>query len=359
MKTKLLLLCLVLSGCSLAQKPSVQAGRTNTQIIDFILGFQEKRIVELAEAMPADKYDFAPTTGEFRGVRTFGEQLKHIAADHYLLGAGILGENPPSDVTNDERGSASVHTKAEIIAYLKDSFAYMHRAAAVIDEAKKPIPTPAISPWPAGTATRLGVAIEDCVHTWDHYGQLVEYLRMNGIVPPGSAVPSASSGPAQKRTTMSAALDFWISNAEKEIVSAADAMPEEKYSFAPSNGEFSGARTFAQQVKHLAANNYRMASRMLSQQATPAQEAETGPDDVHSKEQIMDYVRGSFVALHGAAATVSTENALAAVFPGRSGTAKQNTRVQFAIDAVAHSYDHYGQMVEYLRMNGIVPPASR
>jgi hypothetical protein len=62
----------------------------------------------------------------------------------------------------------------------------MHRAAAAIDDANSPIPTPKISPWPEGTATRLGVAIEDCVHTWDHYGQLVEYLRMNGVVPPAS-----------------------------------------------------------------------------------------------------------------------------------------------------------------------------
>jgi hypothetical protein len=97
---------------------------------------------------------------------------------------------------------------------------------------------------------------------------------------------------------------------------------------------------------------------MLGQQATPDQEAETGPDEVRSKAQVMDYLRDSFVALHRAAATVNAENALTPVFPSRS-TSRQNTRIQFAIDAVAHSYDHYGQMVEYLRMNGIVPPASR
>jgi uncharacterized damage-inducible protein DinB len=261
-----------------------------------------------------------------------------------------------------------VRTKPQIIAYLKDSFAYMHRAAAAIDDAKAPIPTPAISPWPDGTATRLGVAIEDCVHTWDHYGQLVEYLRMNGIVPSGSGAPSKAnapsqtskaSAPAQTTTTMSNALDFWISNTEKEVVSAADAMPEDKYSFAPTGGEFTGVRTFAEQVKHLAANNYRMAARILGQTATPDQETETGPDNVRSKAQIMGYVRGSFVALHGAAATITAENAVTSVWPARVGTSQQNTRVQFVVDAVAHSYDHYGQIVEYLRMNGIVPPASR
>jgi DinB family protein len=185
MKTRLFVCLIAMSAC-FTQYSRAQANRTNTQIVDFILNLQEKEVVGVAEAMPAEKYDFAPTSGGFKGVRTFAEQLKHIAADNYLLGAGILGEKPPGDVNDDERGSSSVRNKPQIIAYLRDSFAYMHHAAAAIDDAKAPIPTPHISPWPAGTATRLGVAIEDCVHTWDHYGQLVEYLRMNDIVPPGS-----------------------------------------------------------------------------------------------------------------------------------------------------------------------------
>jgi hypothetical protein len=160
---------------------------------------------------------------------------------------------------------------------------------------------------------------------------------------------------AQSRLTVSAALDFWITNTEKEVVAAADAMPEEKYSFAPTAGEFTGARTFAQQVKHLAANNYRMAAYMLTQIPTPDQESETGPDAVRSKTQIMDYVKGSFVALHRAVAIVDERNIAAPL----AVPIRQKTLLQLAIDAVAHSYDHYGQMVEYLRMNGIVPPASR
>jgi uncharacterized damage-inducible protein DinB len=164
---------------------------------------------------------------------------------------------------------------------------------------------------------------------------------------------------AQNSVPVSQALDFWIANAEKEVVSAADAMPEEKYSFAPTTGQFAGVRTFAQQVKHLAANNYRMAARIVGQTPTPNQEAETGPETVQSKGQIMDYVKGSFVALHRAAATITAENGFLPVLSTRIGTTMQNTRVQFVVDAVAHSYDHYGQMVEYLRMNGIVPPASR
>jgi hypothetical protein len=162
---------------------------------------------------------------------------------------------------------------------------------------------------------------------------------------------------AQTRLTVSQALDFWITTAENEVVPAADAMPEEKYSFAPTHGEFGGVRTFAQQVKHLAANNYRMAAYILSQAPTPNQVSETGPDTVQSKAQIMDYVEGSFAALHRAVAVINDANLLEPMpsYP----SPKQKTRLQLAEDVVAHAYDHYGQMVEYLRMNGIVPPASR
>lgn len=160
---------------------------------------------------------------------------------------------------------------------------------------------------------------------------------------------------AQTRLTVSQALDFWITNTEKEVTSTADAMPEDKYAFAPTAGEFTGARTFAQQVKHLAANNYRMAAYILSHQPTPDQESETGPQAISSKAQIMDYLKGSFQALHAAAAVINEENMVVPL----AVAARQNTRLQWAVDAVAHSYDHYGQMVEYLRMNGIVPPASR
>ena len=109
------------------------------------------------------------------------------------------------------------------------------------------------------------------------------------------------SGPAQSNNpaaihTVGQALDFWISNTETRVVSAADAMPEEKYSYAPTAGEFAGVRTFAQQIKHLAANNYRMAAYILNQTPTPDQESEAGPDTVQSKAQIMDYLKGSFAS---------------------------------------------------------------
>jgi DinB superfamily len=173
---------------------------------------------------------------------------------------------------------------------------------------------------------------------------------------------SIGSAPAQSNHstaihTVGQALDFWVTNTETRVVSAADAMPEEKYSYAPTAGEFAGVRTFAQQIKHLAANNDRMAAYILNQTPTPEQESEAGPDTVQSKSQIMDYLRGSFAMLHRAMATIDEGNMLKpmAASPGPL----QKTRLQLAVDAVAHSNDHYGQMVEYLRMNGIIPPASR
>ena len=160
---------------------------------------------------------------------------------------------------------------------------------------------------------------------------------------------------AQTRSTISQALDFWISNVERDVVSASDAMPEEKYSFAPTAGEFTGVRTFAEQVKHLSAANYQLAARILGESPRHGEHDETAPDSIKSKAQIMDYVKGSFAELHRAAAAISGVNMLQpiATSPGPP------TRFECAVDAVAHSYDHYGQMVEYLRMNGIVPPSSR
>jgi len=178
------------------------------------------------------------------------------------------------------------------------------------------------------------------------------------------SLPLVSGGTARSQNskstsihTVSQALDFWITNTENLVIPAAEAMPEEKYSFAPTAGEFTGVRTFAQQIKHLAANNYRMAAYMLSQTPTLDQESETGPDAVQSKAQIIGYVKGSFAALHRAIATINEGNMLEPLTAYPSP--RQRTRLQLAVDVVAHSSNHYGQMVEYLRMNGIVPPASR
>jgi len=173
----------------------------------------------------------------------------------------------------------------------------------------------------------------------------------------GSGTARAQHSEAAPIRTVSQALDFWITNTENLVVPAADAMPAEKYSFAPTAGQFTGVRTFAQQIKHLAANNYRMAAYILNETPTPDQMSETGPDTVQSKPQIMEYVKGSFAVLHRAITSINEGNMLEPLTT--SPSIGQKNRLQLAVDVVAHSSNHYGQMVEYLRMNGIVPPASR
>jgi hypothetical protein len=93
----------------------------------------EKVIVSAADAMPADKYGFAPTDGEFKGVRTFGQQVKHVAAANHILAAAALGEEPPADA-GDELGPEAVRTKEEILDYLNGSFARLSKAIDAIGE---------------------------------------------------------------------------------------------------------------------------------------------------------------------------------------------------------------------------------
>jgi uncharacterized damage-inducible protein DinB len=157
--------------------------RTVTQVLDRTVTNVESEFVPAAEAMPEDKFGFAPSNGEFKGVRTFGEQVKHVAAVNYIFGAAILSEKVPVDV-GDESGPASMKTKVEIVNYLKESFAYVHKAIQTIND--KNLVEPLKSPFGEGSVTRLGLATSVAAHGYDHYGQMVEYLRMNGIVPPAS-----------------------------------------------------------------------------------------------------------------------------------------------------------------------------
>ena len=159
--------------------------------------------------------------------------------------------------------------------------------------------------------------------------------------------------PAEPRT-VSQVVDFWVTDTEQLLVPAADAMPETKYTFAPSNGEFSGVHTFAEQVKHLAAANYQLAAATLGEEPPAGTDHETAPESVKTKAQVMDYLKGSFISLHRAALALNEKNMDDAI-PSKGN----RTRLLMLIDALVHSSNHYGQIVEYLRMNNIVPPASR
>jgi uncharacterized damage-inducible protein DinB len=150
-----------------------------------LLNLVEKEIISAVDAMPADKFGFAPTDGEFKGVRTFGQMVKHFSATNHILAAAALGEEPPAEA-GDELGPENVRTKAEILTYLKGSFVHLDKAVEAIGQANIPVNASPISPLRRGEVTRLALITETLLHAYDHYGQLVEYLRMNGVVPPAS-----------------------------------------------------------------------------------------------------------------------------------------------------------------------------
>jgi hypothetical protein len=144
----------------------------------------EKQVVEVAEAMPEDKFNFSPESlnipgAEYKGVRTFAVQVKHVAASNYLIWSPVTGDKLPEGL-KDGNGPENLKTKADIIRFLKDSFALGHKVAAMLTtENMLQVPEHSKSP-------RLYLATFGVAHAYDHYGQMVEYLRMNGIVPPAS-----------------------------------------------------------------------------------------------------------------------------------------------------------------------------
>lgn len=176
-------LCLTISSSPAFSQASKSEPRTVSQVLDRSVSNVEREFVSAAEAMPEDKYPFAPTTGEFKGVRDFGQQVKHVAAVNYMVAGAMLGEKAPVDL-GGENGPDSIKSKADIVKFLKDSFTYVHKAVSATDEKNQVAEVK--SPFGQGSATRLGLATLIVGHCFDHYGQIVEYLRMNSIVPPAS-----------------------------------------------------------------------------------------------------------------------------------------------------------------------------
>ncbi len=172
-----------------AQQAVQQAPATIASVVDRDIDAIEKQILDVAEAMPEDKFNFSPEGlnipgSEYKGVRSFAAQLKHVATSNYYIWWRLTGENLPEGLGDDGNGPASIKTKAEIIKFLKDSFALGHRAAATLTN-ETMLQTPQGS-----KSTRLRLAVFGVSHACDHYGQMVEYLRMNGIIPPASRAKS-------------------------------------------------------------------------------------------------------------------------------------------------------------------------
>jgi uncharacterized damage-inducible protein DinB len=155
---------------------------------DVLSSFQED-LMGVVKAMPAEKFGFAPSAEIFapsqkpdylspdnKGVRSFGAMVAHIAQANYYFGGALSGLKPDVDV----KAIGSLTDKDKLVAALAASFDFLHKAIGTMTaqnafESVK------------GTQTRASLAGFAIAHGFDHYGQLVEYLRMNGIVPPASA----------------------------------------------------------------------------------------------------------------------------------------------------------------------------
>ena len=156
-------------------KPAVGAQMTPSATYDKLLSGMEKEFVDAAEAMPEDKFNFSPTQGEFKGVRSFGAQVKHVAeANYYFFGGGMS----EADMKTKSDAIEKLTAKADIIQALKDSFTQAHTFIGGI--------TPENAFVMTASGTRGGMSAFGIAHMMDHYGQMVVYLRMNGIVPPAS-----------------------------------------------------------------------------------------------------------------------------------------------------------------------------
>lgn len=191
-------------------------------------------------------------------------------------------------------------------------------------------------------------------------------LVVSMLTGPLGKVPAQQPTAAEmsKNETVASALLRDLQSQEYELRSAAEAMPEEKYAYRPAEGKFQNekpefgpaeVRTFAEQVKHVACSNFAFAAEFDGTKP-PAACDKGGPSPARSKKELLIYLRDSFAALRKSLGAITTQNMFQ---PIEGPYAGPNTRLGLATVVIWHNADHYGQMSLYLRLNGIVPPASR
>jgi uncharacterized damage-inducible protein DinB len=195
MRLRYICTALILGGCTLVgsahtgsanAKVAVGTQMSPVQAQGELLNLFEHEFMGVAQAMPADKYGFSPTAATFatsqgakyEGVRTFAQEISHVTLANYYFASKILGEKIPVD----PKSIQSLTTKEDLLKAAADSFAYAHKALATITPENAYLAFDGVD----GLHTRSVIASFIAAHGFDHYGQMVEYLRMNGIVPPGS-----------------------------------------------------------------------------------------------------------------------------------------------------------------------------
>ena len=191
--SKRLVVVLALAVCSVTSAMG-QMGQTAPKVpagtiiepgksFDALLKIYEEEMMGAVNAMPADKYSFAPSAAIFKadqgvkydGVRTFGQMVAHVAQANYYFYSTLGGAKPDVDV----KAIGSMTSKEDTVKALAASFAYGHKQIATLTAATAFASV-------KDDQTKSSMVAFGIAHGFDHYGQLVEYLRMNGIVPPAS-----------------------------------------------------------------------------------------------------------------------------------------------------------------------------
>ena len=189
MKSGKILLVAAMLG-SAAALPALDApaapASSFARAIDAEITTQEQQFLPTAEAMPEGKFDFSPESlnlpgTELKGVRTFGMQVKHVAADNFAIWAPLTGRPEPAGL-NAPNGPPAMKSRAEILKFLKDSFAFSHAAVRGLTS-ENALETVEFR---GQRVTRMSLVVLALTHMSNHYGQMVEYLRLCGVVPPSS-----------------------------------------------------------------------------------------------------------------------------------------------------------------------------
>lgn len=175
--------CLMLLACPgvlFGQVKKITPPTSVVEVFDRSVSGPEHATLALAGKMPGSLYNFVPTSGEFKGVRTFAQLARHIAVANYQMGAALLREKLPIETGLHENGPDSLQSKADVVKFLRESFVYLHKGIATVNEHNlmEVVELPE-----GGRAPRLSVVTAAIAHPWDMYGQMIEYLRMNGIDP--------------------------------------------------------------------------------------------------------------------------------------------------------------------------------
>jgi uncharacterized damage-inducible protein DinB len=138
----------------------------------------KQNIAGSAKVMPEDKYSFKPVNS----VRTFGEIIAHVAGANYIFCSAARGEKPPHAEDAFEK---SAKTRAAIVKAWEDSVKYCDAAYDAVDDRK--LAESVAAPFGGGQTARASALMQNTGHLQEHYGNLVTYLRINGLVPPSSA----------------------------------------------------------------------------------------------------------------------------------------------------------------------------